>query len=655
MIEIEDKKSCMGCNACSTICPVDCIPLINDEEGFFYPKVDYDVCIECPLCDRVCPITDKIPDTGKKFLIPFIEKAKITRFEEPLIYASYTKNHEIRVDSTSGGIFSELAFKMFDEGGYVGGAVYNDDLSVSHILTNDRKRLPDIRSSKYVLSLTDELFPDVKERLKSGYKVLVCGAPCQIVALYAFLRKDFENLVTCDFVCRGVNSPLVFKKYIEWLEDKYQSKALKIKAKDKTTGWHKFSMRVDFENGESYVKDRYNDPFFVGYLQTSLFTMPACFTCQFKGASKKSDITLGDFWGIENIDKSMDQDLGTSLIMLNSEKGKQYYESISENIVSKKFTMQDAEPNNAAIHSSGEEGDENLRKAFYKDLERYHFDVIIKKYFPMPTLKNKIIIQLRRVKKGLFFIKEIVLSPSSIIQIVEKFFQPHNPLFQKAKRILGPLKKILIYSISTGFSLATWWQFIRVNFILKNVKMVGLIKFLPLKYCRISIHKSAQLILNSSLEMGIKQVKSSHLETRLLMEANSKVTINGDFSVYCNAYIRVIKGGELVLDGGFINENVQITCASKIYIGKGCTIARDVIIRNYDAHTIEKDGFQIAEPITIGNHVWIGNRAMILKGVKIGDGAIIAAGAIVTKDVPARSIAAGVPAKVIKENISWHL
>ena len=413
MINITDKESCMGCNACTSICPVDCIPLISDEEGFSYPEIDYDVCIDCPLCDRVCPITDKIPDTAKDFMIPFIEKAKISRFEEPLVYASYTKNHEIRIDSTSGGIFSELAFKMFDQGGYVAGAVYNDDLSVSHILTNDRDRLPDIRSSKYVLSFTDELFPDVKAKLKSGEKVLVCGAPCQIVALYAFLRKDYENLITCDFVCKGVNSPLVFKKYIEWLEDKYQSKAVKIKAKDKTTGWHKFSMRVDFENGKSYVKDRFNDPFFVGYLQTGLFTMPACFSCKFKGISKRGDITLADFWGIENVDKSMDQDLGTSLILLNSEKGRAYYSLLEENIVSKQFTLDDALPGNSAIHSSDEAGDEILRKEFYEDLEKYPFDLIISKYIPMLSLKSKIKSKikniLRKVKRGLIIIKGIIL------------------------------------------------------------------------------------------------------------------------------------------------------------------------------------------------------------------------------------------------------
>lgn len=433
MIEITDKKSCMGCGSCTEICPVDCIPLFKDEEGFLYPKIDYDVCISCPLCDRVCPITDKLPEDAK--VIPFIEKADLPRYIEPLVYASYSKNHDIRVDSTSGGIFSELALKMFNEGGYVGGAVYNHDLSVSHILTNDSEKLIDIRSSKYVLSSTDKLYPDVKERLRNGDQVLVCGAPCQIVGLYAFLKKDYPNLLTCDFVCKGVNSPLVFEKYIKWLEDKYQSKAVKIKAKDKTEGWHKFSMRVEFENGKSYVKNRYKDPFFVGYLQTELFTMPACFSCQFKGVSQKSDITLADFWGIETIDKSMDQDLGTSLVILNSDKGVKYFESISESIVSKQFTMADALPGNTAIYSSEKEGDPELRKEFYRDLEKRSFDFMIKKYFPMPTVMSRLTIQIERLKRLLKALTQMLLAPSSAAKILSKAFPTLSLSKDKGKNI----------------------------------------------------------------------------------------------------------------------------------------------------------------------------------------------------------------------------
>lgn len=398
MINITDKTLCNGCNTCTVVCPIeDCITMDMDNEGFFFPEVNLETCVDCDKCDKVCPY---IPEFTMK-------KKEPLRYEKPLIYASYTKNHEVRLDSTSGGIFSELAFKMFEQDGYVGGAVYNEDYSVSHILTNEKEKLDEIRSSKYVFSLTDDLFPQVKKQLKNGYKVLVCGAPCQIDGLYTYLKKDYENLITCDFICKSVNSTTVFQKYIEWLEIKYQSKAKKIKAKDKTTGWHKFGMRVDFENGNSYVADRYHDPFFVGYLQTELFTMEACFNCEFRGFPRKADITLADFWGIENVDKSMDQDLGTSLIIVNSEKGKDYYDSLGDAIVSKEYTLKDAEPGNSALYETPRTYDKELRKRFYTDLDKYPFDIIAKKYFPMPNFKSKLKGKFRPIKLILNKLKAI--------------------------------------------------------------------------------------------------------------------------------------------------------------------------------------------------------------------------------------------------------
>ena len=132
------------------------------------------------------------------------------------------------------------------------------------------------------------------------------------------------------------------------------------------------------------------------------------------------------------------------------------------------------------------------------------------------------------------------------------------------------------------------------------------------------------------------------------------MTVNNQFMMFAGSYVRVIKGGHLILHGGFINENVQITCGDIIEIGNDCTIGRDVVIRSFDGHTIEEPGYKISEPIKIGNHVWIGQGAQVLKGVTIGEGAIVAAGAIVTKDVPAHTIVGGIPAKVIKENVKWH-
>jgi coenzyme F420-reducing hydrogenase beta subunit len=392
MINIVDKTKCDGCNACQVICPVDCITLPQDTEGFYFPVVDEDVCIDCDLCDRVCHYIDELN----------FRPYELDRYSTSLVYGCYSNNHDTRLDSTSGGIFSELAERMFSLNGWVGGAVYNPDHTVSHILTDDRKLLPALRSSKYVESYTDNLFKEVKTRLKTGSKVLVVGAPCQINGLYGYLRKDYENLITCDFICLGVNSNKVFSKYIEWLESKHGSKVKAVKFKDKTYGWHRFSIRVDFVNGKSYVKDRNTDPFFVGYLGTSLFLMPACYTCEFRGFPKKSDITLADFWGIEDLDPTMDQDLGTSLVLVNSEKGKAFYESLGNSITSKAYTMEEALRSNRSMSKSIEDVDLTLRDEFFRDLDIYPFDVVAKKYFPMPTVKTHIVNFLKHIYRFLF-------------------------------------------------------------------------------------------------------------------------------------------------------------------------------------------------------------------------------------------------------------
>ena len=166
-----------------------------------------------------------------------------------------------------------------------------------------------IRSSKYLQSNAEGIYRHIQSLLKQDKLVFFCGTPCQIKALHLFLRKDYENLITCDFVCRGVNSPKVFLSYMKMLEKEFKSTATNIKFKAKDEGWHNFSMRVKFANGKEYCKNRWQDLFFIGYLQNGVFTRPSCFACRFKGFPRTSDITLADFWGIENIDPSMDQDL----------------------------------------------------------------------------------------------------------------------------------------------------------------------------------------------------------------------------------------------------------------------------------------------------------------------------------------------------------
>ena len=601
MKEVIEKSKCCGCNACGDVCPKVAITFHTDKEGFWYPEINQSLCIDCGLCQKTCPVLTKADN--------------VIRYDEPVVYAAYTKDEAVRIDSTSGGIHSMLAMAMYEQNAYIGGAVYNEDHTVRHIVSPDRQLLPEIRSSKYLQSSMEGVYKEVRDLLRAGEKVFFCGAPCQIQGLYKFLRKEYDNLTTCDFICRGVNSPKVFLKYMDMLEKQYGSKATQIKFKNKKWGWHNFSMRVNFENGQEYCKDRWHDLFFIGYLQSGNFARPSCYQCSFKGFPQKADITLADFWGIENIDSSMDQDRGTSLVMVNSDKGQALFDSIKDKIAWKQFSMDDAKAGNPALNSSLSATSPN-RSEFFDALDKLPFDEVAKRFFPLPTFINKI--------------------------------------RNKVKGVGRKIKKLLNILLILNYSFHGWRTFCSLNFFSSKVLMGKRLALRNYPKSLVQIDNGARLNLNDVLTIGFPQVKGSTKETRLLLEKNSQMIVQGAFTMYAGSYIRVISGGKLILHGGFINENVQITCGDVVEIGSGCTIGRDVVIRSYDGHTIEEPGYKIAEPIVIGDHVWIGQGAQILKGVHIGKGAIIAAGAVVTKDVPAHTVVGGVPAKIIKENVKWH-
>ncbi|MDR1183068.1 MAG: Coenzyme F420 hydrogenase/dehydrogenase, beta subunit C-terminal domain [Bacteroidales bacterium] len=601
MISIIDKVECCGCNACGDVCGHKAITFVTDMEGFWYPEVDEEKCTDCDLCDKVCPIIN-------------VKELKKNDLEEPDCYAAKHKNLEVVFDSTSGGLFSALAEKTYRDGGYVGGALYDAKFSVKHFISNDKKDLLALRSSKYVQSDLLGFYRKVKDIVRKGEKGLVCGCPCQMAALRAFLKKDYENLIIVDFICRGINSPLVGKKYTESLEEKYNSTVIWQKAKNKELGWRNLTAKYRFADGQIVHVTKDENLFTRGYLHTNVFCRPSCYSCPFKGFPRMADITLADFWGIENVDKSMDDNLGTSLVMVNSRKGQAYYESIQQKIKSVRVPFASTLAGNPALVQPLDPPRVD-RDAFFVDLQNSDFTAVANKYFPFVRSKKQ-------------RLKELLRGYWCVCKTIQFKFWP-------------------------------FCQFIYYNFLRKNIKTnkenIGYL--MPAPYSVIQIGKKAKVQLNAVLRIGVKKIRKSKLETRLLVDDGGTLIVNGWFEFGYGSDIEVFRGGQLLIGGnhgGGTNINATIICAERIEIGGHVMIGRNVTIRdNNGDHYLSQQGYKNARPVVIGNHVWLCEGCTIMSGVKIGDGAIVGAHAVVYTNVPANSLVSGNPAKVVQTDVYW--
>lgn len=602
MIEIKDKKDCCGCNACGDVCHADAITFQADNEGFWYPVVNKTKCTDCHLCEKICPMIN-------------IDRLKHNDWEEPKVFGGYNKDIVIRYDSTSGGIFSILAQAMYKQKGYVGGAVYTDDFKVVNFVSNDKKDLKRLRSSKYVESNAEGLYKQIKQLLLSGEKVLACGSPCQMSALRSYLRKDYDNLIVVDFLCRATNSPKVFEKYKESLEVRYGSKIVAIKDKNKDHGWHSLARKITFENGQVYYGEGHEDDYRRGY-HDNVFERPSCYDCKFKGFPRMSDITLGDFWGIGTVDASLEQNLGTSLIMINSKKGLEYFEKVKEKLIVKEFSLKDIVPGNHTAIMGGKlpyPADIN-REEFFKALDEMPFDKCAAKFFP--------------------YIEQNTIS---------------------RKRKLKNLLKVIYYNKTKPVQLyrILYWNFINKS-VHSNIFEGRILKVLS--HCAIDIAKTANINVDGEVTLNIKRTRGSKGEFRLLVEDGASLSFGEGHSYFkYDSDIQIFRGAQMQIGSCATNIGLKIVCSDKIIIGDDVHIGRDVWIRdNNGGHHVIIKGYKDKAPIQIGNHVWICSNVSITKGVTIGEGAIISANSVVTTNIPAHCIASGNPAKVIAENIYWR-
>ena len=306
MIRIKNKKECCGCGACAQRCPKQCITMQSDKEGFAYPVVDTKQCSDCGLCDKVCPVMNQQP-----------EQAPVAT------YAAINSDQAVREESSSGGIFTLLAEETIKKDGVVFGAAFNSNWQVEHTFTDKKNELSKFRGSKYVQSSIGNSFAMAEKFLKEGKEVLFSGTPCQIAGLKRFLRKEYKNLKTVDFVCHGTPSPLVWRKYLnEVCRSNNISDITDIQFRNKAEGWKKYSLLIKYtgKGKEEAFRETLDENLFMKCFLSNLSLRPSCYQCPTRNGKSDSNITFGDLWGAEQICPEIDDDRGLSLVIVRKEQ-----------------------------------------------------------------------------------------------------------------------------------------------------------------------------------------------------------------------------------------------------------------------------------------------------------------------------------------------
>ncbi len=323
------EQLCSGCRICSNICPTKAIVMQADKKGYSYPVIEQDKCIDCKQCIRVCPYKDG------------------TKFEKSLnIYACKNKDLKKIEVSSSGGFFGEVATKVINNGGVVFGAIFDDEFKVIHKKAETLEELEKIKRSKYVQSDTKLMYIEIKNELKQNKLVLASGTPCQMQALKNMNLPNKENLIVIDFVCHGVMAPEIFEEYKKFLEKKYNSKIINFNFRHKNEKGTQ-NVKVDFANGQTYICSyREGDPYYNLFLKD--YTLrESCYNCKFKNIERISDITLADFWGIQNLEnKEFANKKSVSLILINSKKGQEIIEEIKDKFDILEIEEKDCKPYN---------------------------------------------------------------------------------------------------------------------------------------------------------------------------------------------------------------------------------------------------------------------------------------------------------------------
>ncbi len=304
MIDKVSVQDCALCGACFNACPVDAISFSKAYLDFHYPEIDVTSCVHCNQCEKACPIlgNKSKPEDGY-----------------PIAFAAKSNDDSVRLHSSSGGAFYELASQMLRDGGYVCGAVFDENYHVRHIVSNSQGNLLRMMGSKYAQSDVGYCYREIKERLNAGEKVLFSGCPCQVAGLRTYLGKSYKDLLLVELICHGIPSDQMLQTYIRMREKRYGAKLKRMEFRNKAKGWHGSSVRMEFENQRVYSKPITADAYMNGFLGSATLKS-SCYDCHFRNFTAGSDIILGDFWGAE-VELPEDDNKGISAILVNSGKG----------------------------------------------------------------------------------------------------------------------------------------------------------------------------------------------------------------------------------------------------------------------------------------------------------------------------------------------
>ena len=335
MIHITDPRLCCGCEACRSACPAGCIRMRPDGEGFSYPRVDEARCLRCGRCLKVCPMLAPAP----------------ARAGAPAAWAAVSRDEAIRAQSSSGGVFTALALAVLAEGGVVFGAALDGQLRPVHVCARTPEELAPLRGSKYVQSVVGDSFLQARACLEAGQPVLFTGTPCQIAGLRAFLGREEPLLCCVDVVCHGVPSPKTWERYLEELSRTQGSPAAAVNFRRKADSWRHYLLEVTFRDGGTLRRPFEEDPFFRLFLH-DVCLRPSCYQCPFRGEGQSGDLTIADFWGVERTAPGLDDDRGTSLVLVRTPAGEGLWQKASPGLCRQEAELSAAlEGNPSALRS----------------------------------------------------------------------------------------------------------------------------------------------------------------------------------------------------------------------------------------------------------------------------------------------------------------